>query len=325
MTAILNKKNLSLVKELQMKKHFKIRLGLPLLALVMFIVTVISVLNHPDPGYANPPIPAPTSPFKDSVAGIGIIEPQSEMISAGTNITGIITHINVVAGQQVKIGDPLFKIGNKNITAELKLAKARLESSKIELASARQQLSYDEDKDQKNDEVLIQQRYATQLAQQKVQEAEDAIGIITTQIEQTTINSPINGTVLSVNIHTGESVQNDGAVAPLILLGNISAMHVRAEVDETDAFRITPSSQATGMLRGHPSQLIPLKFVREEPIITPKKSLGNEANEIVDTRVLQIIYAFDNSKLNAHVGQRMDVFIAAKPLSLSLLKKTHLN
>ena len=49
--------------------------------------------------------------------------------------------------------------------------------------------------------------------------------------------------------------------------------------------------------------------------MVPKRSLTGDSTERVDTRVLQVLYAFDGGKLPIYVGQQMDVFIDAPPAS----------
>jgi hypothetical protein len=65
------------------------------------------------------------------------------------------------------------------------------------------------------------------------------------------------------------------------------------------------------MLRGAASQEIPLRFVRVEPYVIPKKSLTGDNTERVDTRVLQVIYALEPTAQPVYVGQQVDVFIEA--------------
>ncbi len=99
---------------------------------------------------------------------------------------------------------------------------------------------------------------------------------------------------------------------PLILLGSAADdLNVRVDVDENDAWRISPSAPASASLRGNPLMKVPLKFVRFEPFVVPKRSLTGDSTERVDTRVLQILYRFKRSDLNAsiYVGQQMDVSI----------------
>jgi hypothetical protein len=65
-------------------------------------------------------------------------------------------------------------------------------------------------------------------------------------------------------------------------------------------------------LKGQPGgDFFPLRFVRIEPYVVPKKSLTGDNTERVDTRVLQVIYAVDTQGKRLFVGQQLDVFIDA--------------
>jgi len=46
-----------------------------------------------------------------------------------------------------------------------------------------------------------------------------------------------------------------------------------------------------------------------------EKSLTGESSERVDTRVLQILYRFERGSLPVYVGQQLDVFIEAPPIT----------
>ena len=60
---------------------------------------------------------------------------------------------------------------------------------------------------------------------------------------------------------------------------------------------------------GHADLQMPLRFVRVEPYVIPKRSLTGDSLERVDTRVLQVIYEFDRPAFPIYVGQQVDVFI----------------
>jgi hypothetical protein len=70
--------------------------------------------------------------------------------------------------------------------------------------------------------------------------------------------------------------------------------------------------RAVAKLRGDPKQEFPLRFVRVEPYVIPKKALTGDNTERVDTRVLQVIYAIDTRGTPLYVGQQLDVFLAAE-------------
>jgi hypothetical protein len=111
-----------------------------------------------------------------------------------------------------------------------------------------------------------------------------------------------------VSVRAGESVGTQPGQA-LIVLGNIRPLHVRAEIDEEDISRFRPGLAARASLRGDSRFGFPLRFVRVEPLVVPKKSLTGDNTERVDTRVLQVIYEVNASDRRIYVGQQLDVFI----------------
>jgi HlyD family secretion protein len=119
-----------------------------------------------------------------------------------------------------------------------------------------------------------------------------------------------------VNIRAGEYAQAGPLASPLIVLGDGSVLHVRVEIDQTDAHRVRPDAPAVGNLRGDGGRQAPLRFVRFEPLVQPKRALTGDGTERVDTRVLEVIYALDPGALGAFVGQQMDVFVEAAPLPM---------
>ena len=114
--------------------------------------------------------------------------------------------------------------------------------------------------------------------------------------------------VLQVNIRPGESVDSAGGKT-LIMLGDVSRKHVRVDIDEHDVLRFQKEGQATGVLRGDGEKKFPLKFVRLEPFVLPKRSLTGDNTERVDTRVLQVLYEVTQGADSIYIGQQMDVFI----------------
>lgn len=128
------------------------------------------------------------------------------------------------------------------------------------------------------------------------------------------VRAPIAGEILQVNVHPGELANSTGAGSALILMGDTVHLHVRAEVDENDAWRVEPSRKAVGYPRGRRDVAIPLRFVRIEPYVAGKRNLTGESTERVDTRVLQVVYEFANPPIRLYIGQQMDVFLEADPL-----------
>lgn len=132
-----------------------------------------------------------------------------------------------------------------------------------------------------------------------------------TDIERLTVCAPIAGEILQLNVRVGEYAQSGPLAKPLIVMGDTSVLHVRTDVDENEASRVSPSAPAEAAERGNSSLKVQLEFVRFEPYVVPKKSLTGDSTERVDTRVLQVLYRFKDTNIPFRVGQQMDVFIAA--------------
>ena len=99
-----------------------------------------------------------------------------------------------------------------------------------------------------------------------------------------------------------------------MIIGDVRNMHVRVDIDENDIPRaypyFKPGVPAYASPRGDPSKRFPMRFVRIEPYVIPKKSLTGDNTERVDTRVLQVIYSFKQPvDQNIYVGQQMDVYL----------------
>ena len=135
------------------------------------------------------------------------------------------------------------------------------------------------------------------------------LALARTELGVLTVRAPRDGTILQVNLREGEFAPAAAMAEPLVLLGDTRTLQVRAEIDEQNAVLVQPGAPAVGSLKGHADRSFPLRFVRVEPFVVPKRSLTGDSVERVDTRVLQVIYAFDRPAFPAYVGQQVDVYI----------------
>jgi HlyD family secretion protein len=147
------------------------------------------------------------------------------------------------------------------------------------------------------------------VARSEVKLAEAHVKRIETDLERLTIRALTDGTILQCNVHPGEYAQAGQLAKPLLILGSADQLHVRVEIDENEAHKVRPGSRAVGYIRGQANVALPLEFVRQEPLVIPKKSLTGDATERVDTRVFQVIYRVTAKDTPIFVGQQMDVYI----------------
>jgi HlyD family secretion protein len=293
----------------------------PLVALAGVVFALVTVLGGDK---TRPPVPpvsdAPKSPYQSSVAGSGIVEASTENISLGTQIPGIVSRIFVEIGSNVKAGDPLFTIDERPIQAELATRRAAVQVAEAQLADARYDLSLDEPLAAEGLTTvasLQKKRFAVQRTEAQLLQAHAELKSLETELERLTVRAPVDGQVLQLKVHLGEFASAGPTVlgqSPLIVLGSVTPLNVRVDVDENDAWRVRGGAPAVGYLRGNENIRTPLAFVRFEPFVVPKRSLTGDSTERVDTRVLQVVFTFTRGDLPIFVGQQMDVFIDAPVL-----------
>jgi HlyD family secretion protein len=136
-----------------------------------------------------------------------------------------------------------------------------------------------------------------------------------------TIRAPSDGVVLTVQATAGSYVSTQGAYNsytqgfdPLVVMGNPeNHLEVRAYIDEILIHELpNPGKMQAAMFIRGTNEHLPLTFVRIQPYISPKIELSDERQELVDVRVLPVIFRFENPKaLRLYPGQLVDVYVKA--------------
>lgn len=137
-----------------------------------------------------------------------------------------------------------------------------------------------------------------------------------------TIRAPADGVVLTVQATVGSYVSPQGAydsytqgLTPLIVMGTPeNHLEVRAYIDEILIHELpNPSKMKAELFVRGTNDHIPLQFVRVQPYISPKIELSDQRQELVDVRVLPIIFRFDNpASLHLYPGELVDVYVEAR-------------
>lgn len=337
--------------------------GPPVLAATALVFAIYSV-QHMKPAevQAAPPLPPPSAGFQKQVGAVGLVESSSEDISIGVPVPALVLEVLVQPGVRVRRGQPLLRLDDRDLRAELALresqvklaaaqlerlrhapraedippAEARVAEARAALADAETQLRLIEsvrDPRAVRMEEVERRRAAVLVARARVAEAESslarlkagswkqdidvaeaelaaaqkAVERVRADLERLTVTAPIDGVILQVNTRAGEFAQPASPQA-LILMGAAGALHVRADVDEKDAWRVRPGARAVASVRGNAELRYELQFVRVEPYVVPKRNLTGETVERTDTRVLQVIYRLPEDA-RVYAGQQMDVFI----------------
>lgn len=149
-------------------------------------------------------------------------------------------------------------------------------------------------------------------AASRVEQARRSLARAEADLELLTVRSPVEGRVLQVNVRPGEFAPASVPTEGLVVLGRAGSAHLRVEIDEVDIPRFSREAQAWASPRGDAEVRVPLRFVAVEPLVVPKRNLAGRTSELVDTRVLQVVYELDDAFQSPGVGQQFDVYIEAK-------------
>lgn len=124
---------------------------LPLFAVGMLAFAVYHVVQaQQKPPKPPPPLEPARTPFGRTVAGAGIVEARSQNIAVGSALPGVVLKVwspgelglasrpgltswEALIGQQVKQGDPLFRVDDRQLKALLAFHEANLASARAQL------------------------------------------------------------------------------------------------------------------------------------------------------------------------------------------------
>ncbi len=151
------------------------------------------------------------------------------------------------------------------------------------------------------------------IAEAKVRAADAARDEAQAILDKTVIHSPIDGTVLRIYRHPGEllSIYVD---EPVLSLGDISTLYVRAEVDEADIAKLELGMPAFVTASSYQDQRFPGRVVRIGEVLGRKELSADEPQERTDTKVLEVLVALDAPN-PLRPGLRVDTFMTGEAAS----------
>lgn len=160
------------------------------------------------------------------------------------------------------------------------------------------------------------------MARTEVARADADIQSLNVRIDRMTIRAPIAGTILRRDIEPGE--YSAGTEEGALSLGDLSQLHVRAMVNEEDLSLLRLGARAVARVRGGLPKDIDLTMLWIEPLAAPKRQITGRATELIDTRVVEVLFnaanvragggiaaavTSDSSLITLYPGQLVDVFI----------------
>jgi multidrug resistance efflux pump len=145
------------------------------------------------------------------------------------------------------------------------------------------------------------------LAKRRVQLAEANLLAAKERLNDTILRAPIDGAVLEILKHKGESVKAFDPV-PVLLFADVSQLRVRAEVDEKYVSLLRPGQDVVMYGRNLGDRRPMGKIALVKAVMGKKTVFTRDAAERKDLNVLQV-FVEPTEPLEAPIGLRVDVEI----------------
>jgi len=234
-----------------------------ILAAVLIVATLAAVVILKR---STPPIAVQTEKvarhnITETVVANGKIYPVVQ-VHISPEVSGEITELPVKEGQFVHKGDLLLKINPDVYIAGLSQAKAGYESSLASKTTATANLEkaeadFKRNKELFDDKLLSESDFigfkaARDVAKAQLDSADDQVDVAKAAVDnaqdlldKTTIVSPLDGTITTLNSQLGErvlgTVQNAGT--DIMIVSDLSQMEARVDIGEMDVVLVQPGQK----------------------------------------------------------------------------------
>ena len=155
-------------------------------------------------------------------------------IELSTPLSGIVSQVNVKAGDRVTAGAILIQLDSEPLKAERDAAQAVVAQSKVSLDEVRREKQRNQDL---YDQTLLSDHeikqaeidYATALS--IYQQAKATLTLSQQHLEYSNIQAPFDGLVIDVRVQAGQTVTNRYQITPMIILARSGTMMANTQLE----------------------------------------------------------------------------------------------
>jgi HlyD family secretion protein len=181
-------------------------------------------------------------------------------VRVGSQLSGIVTKLNVTVGSRVHAGEVIGKIDDAPIQARLaqaeaqvELDRASMERAKVNLERARQLMSQDLIPAQQAQDLQLAFAEAKARSEKSLRDC-DVVKVDRGYVD---IRAPISGIISSVSTQEGETVAASFTAPTFVTIIGDDALQLVAMVDETDIANVRSGNPVTFTVDSYPSRDFP--------------------------------------------------------------------
>jgi HlyD family secretion protein len=177
------------------------------------------------------------------VSATGTVSPVN-MVDVSSKISGLVKEVKVSENQQVKAGQVLLTLDDTHLQAQVAQAQAHLSDASGTLERTQRLHDMGAVADQQLDSAVTNYNVAKAAY-------DDAVS----QLADTVIKSPIDGTVIGKPIPAGQAVA-PGISSPMVLLtvADMNEMQIETQVDESDIGKVKVGQNVSFTVDAYPGK-----------------------------------------------------------------------
>lgn len=199
--------------------------------------------------------------IQQTVSATGEIS-AAQLVDVGSQASGQVKKMYVTIGQEVKQGDMIAEIDSTTQVNTLNTNKARLESYQAQLVSAqialktaqtkykREQALWKEDATSKESledaqDTLAAAKASVDQLKASIRETQIAINTAEADVGYTRITAPMSGTVVSLVVQQGQTVNANQTTPTIVQIADLSKMLDKMQIAEGDATKVQPGMKVS--------------------------------------------------------------------------------
>ncbi len=263
------------------------------------------------------------------VTATGTLQPTNT-VCVGSELSGIITNVEVNYNDKVKAGQILAKLDTSKLEAQLVQSKAALESEKAKVLQAQATVAETHAKlaqlqkvrELSNGKVPSQSEMdAAEAAFERakadaacataaVSQAQATLQAIETDLYKSVIRSPINGIVLTRSIEPGQTVAASFQAPELFTLAeDLSQMELHLNVDEADVGKVQKGQKAMFSVSAYPNRTF-------EAVVTEVRYASTTVSGVV---TYEAVLKVNNPDLSLRPGMTATADITVKKVENAII------
>ena len=221
-----------------------------------------------------------------------------DLVTIGAQVSGKIEHLHVKVGQEVKKGDLIAEIDSTTQQNEVDINKSRLDSYQAQLAAAKVSLEVaekqykrmqklkkgnaasEEDLENALDTYETAKSRVVEL-ESSIKETEISLSTAETNLGYTKITAPLDGTVVSVPVKEGQTINAAMNTPTIVQVANLDNMEIVIEISEGDIGNIRPGVKVTYSILADLNKIYETTLQSIDPGLT--LLTNGEYTEVVDS------------------------------------------